>query len=367
VPIANSPPTSYGKDILVDGDIHKVVWVGNLNAIGQQQWRIEPPFAGVTGTYDVTILHNEIALPRGASGVEEVTLTVGGAHQPQSMTALSTAQMMYRDKAEQGMPSQFAVSKKELVTRPLTAIPAPRITAVPGVVGQFPPLPLTDPLVNPRYYAYTFVDKQTGAESVLSPPTISIDTTGVAINNALQISFQKGDLTTKEDFMVRLYSTLAGGDEGTFYFIDESTAQPSSGFTFQLQEDASDQYLIESGKYRAPDSGGVLSLRFFPTPDTVYHMDVVYSESARAMGEDTDVPVFNADFHQIILDGASALMLEASDEQGRANQSRQRYEAGIARMIQLDRLNAQQRVVFGGKTQVRGKPTWWYGAVTGGP
>jgi len=368
VPIGNSPPTAYGKDILVDGDIYKIVWVGNINAIGQQQWRIEPPFAGATATYDVTILHNELALPRGASGVEEVTLIVGGSQQPQSMIALSTAQMMYRDKAEQGMPSQFAVSRKELVPRPLTPIPALSFSTV-GVGGAlFPPRPLTDPLVNPRYYAYTYVDKQTGAESVLSPPAISPSTTGAVAGDALQVSFLKADLTVKEDFMVRLYSTLAGGDDETFYFIDESTtAPPSGGFSFQLQDDASDQYLIESGKYRAPDSGGVLSLRFFPTPDTVYHVDAVYSESARAMGEDTDVPVFNADFHQVILDGAEALMLESSDEQRRANQARQRYESGIARMIQLDRLNAQQKVVFGGKKQIRGRPTWWYGAVTGGP
>ena len=136
---------------------------------------------------------------------------------------------------------------------------------------------------------------------------------------------------------------------------------------FRLQNNASDQYLIESGKYRAPESGGVLSLKFFPTPDAIYKVSIVYSVSARAMGEDTDVPVFNADFHQVLLDGAEARMREASDEQRRANQARGRYEQGIARMIQLDRLNAQQRVVIGGKKQVRGNPTWWYGAVTGGP
>jgi hypothetical protein len=53
-------------------------------------------------------------------------------------------------------------------------------------------------------------------------------------------------------------------------------------------------------------------------------------------------------------------MLEAADEQGRANQARQRYEMGIARMIQLDRTNLQNTVLFGGSNRIRGRLTSQY-------
>jgi hypothetical protein len=56
-------------------------------------------------------------------------------------------------------------------------------------------------------------------------------------------------------------------------------------------------------------------------------------------------------------------MMEASDEHGRANQARQRFESGIARMIQQDRLNIQQRVVMGGPLKAVGGPAWWYGSL----
>lgn len=367
--LVRTPPTVSGASLLVNGAVYKVIWVGDLTgAIGAESQivKYEPPFQGATGNYDITILYNELALPKGASGVEAVSFTSANSEQPLSLVALSTAQMVYRDEGEQGQPSQFAVSKKDLISRPLTAIPPASITLVGGGdATQTAPRPYTVPATNPRYYAYTYVNNQTGAESVLSPPTVSVDTSGAGAGSFVQVLFAKADLTIKEDFTINLYSTTAGGDANTFYFVNDS-----GGVTdplFRLQNNASDQYLIESGKYRAPDSGGILSLRFFPTPDAVYKVTAVYSVSARAMGEDADVPVFNADFHQVILDGAEALMLEASDEQGRANQARGRYEKGIARMIQLDRLNAQQRVVIGGKRSIRGKPTWWYGAVTGGP
>ena len=365
-----TPPTIFGKSILVNGSVYLVTWVGNITGVfgaESQMVKYEPPFQGATGNYDITILYNEIALPKGASGVEAVSFTSANSEQPLSLVALSTAQMMYRDAGEQGQPSQFAVSKKDLISRPLTALPASAIllTLGAGDPTQTVPRPLTDPAVNPRYYAYTYVDKQTGAESVLSPSTVSVDTSAAgAAGDVVEVGFLKNDLTTKEDFTINLYSTTAGGDPNTFYFVNDLGGVTGA---FALQDNASDQYLIESGKYRAPDSGGILSLRFFPTPNDIYKVTAVYSVSARAMGEDADVPVFNADFHQVILDGAEALMLEASDEQRRANQARGRYEQGIARMIQLDRLNAQQRVVIGGKRQVRGNPTWWYGAVTGGP
>ena len=359
--LTRTPPTVFGTSLLVNGAVYKVVWVGDLTGgVGTESQiiKIEPPFQGATGNYDITILHNELALPKGASGVEAVSFTSANSEQPLSMVALSTAQMMYRDAGEQGQPSQFAVSKKDLISRPLTAIPPASITLVGGGdATQTAPRPYTVPATNPRYYAYTYVNNQTGAESVLSPPTASVDTSAAGAGSQVEIVFQKADLTVKEDFTINLYSTTAGGDANTFYFVNDSGGLTDP--TFSLQNNASDQYLLESGKYRAPDSGGILSLRFFPTPNDIYKVTAVYSVSARAMGEDADVPVFNADFHQVILDGAEALMLEASDEQRRANQARGRYEQGIARMIQLDRLNAQQRVVIGGKRRITGRLTAW--------
>ena len=81
------------------------------------------------------------------------------------------------------------------------------------------------------------------------------------------------------------------------------------------------------------------------------------------MDGDNSRPLFDAQFHHIILDGAEGYMMDAADEQPRAAHARQRFESGIARMIQQDRLNTQYRIVMGGRRSVVGNPAWWYGAM----
>lgn len=67
------------------------------------------------------------------------------------------------------------------------------------------------------------------------------------------------------------------------------------------------------------------------------------------MREDNDTPLMDARWHHVVLDGAEALMLEAADEQGRANQARARFEAGIARMLRAQKPNRQRVGVMGGR------------------
>ena len=101
-------------------------------------------------------------------------------------------------------------------------------------------------------------------------------------------------------------------------------------------------------------------MQFYPIPDGEYEVSAIVQAEAKEMDGDEDRPMIDAQFHNVILDGAEAMMLEASDEQGRAGSPRKRYEMGIARMIQADRLNQQNRVVFCGRDQGRGKPSWRY-------
>ena len=105
-------------------------------------------------------------------------------------------------------------------------------------------------------------------------------------------------------------------------------------------------------------------LSLYPAPGATYQIHGVYQSEGLALDGDDDRTLFDSSYAPVLLDGAEYLMLTASDEQPRAKTVRYAYEEGIKRMIQQDRLNYKERVLIGrGGRRLRGKKTWWYGAL----
>jgi hypothetical protein len=164
----------------------------------------------------------------------------------------------------------------------------------------------------------------------------------------------------KQDLLVKFYRSKIGGSVP--YLLEESnlvTPHSGNGSTWTVVDGMDDQELGP----RAPESPSTLFLHLHPVPSSTYQIQVLYQLAPVTMGEDLDKPLFDSTFHPVVLDGAEALLLEQSDEQGRATQARTRFERGIQRMVSRDRLNRQNTVTVGGPRKVRGKRTWWYGAL----
>ena len=66
---------------------------------------------------------------------------------------------------------------------------------------------------------------------------------------------------------------------------------------------------------------------------------MLYQQQLTALGEDNHRPLFDDTHHIVLLDGAEALMLQASDEFRAAQVATQKFELGVARMMQRDRLS----------------------------
>jgi len=333
VVVGASVPTVLGKRIRIDGDFYRVESLDS----GGNTWLLDRPLRaslpGGGATHQIMVIYDEVALPVGTKTVVEAVILSGATSYPGSMQAITPAEMAHFDKDVFGSPSNFSVSRKE-------PIPAPRVA--PTVALSF-----GGTLAAGTYeYWYTHVDKQTGAESALGPS--SSVTTDSAGNNVVTI----GTDTARTDFFLRLYRSLAGGS--TPYLLKDFQSTSSGS----LVDSTTDDFL----SIRAPDSASSAFIQLYPAPDGEYKITCVTHVEALALGDDADRPIFDADSHHVILSGAEALMLDASDEQGRAGQARMSFERGIVSMIQNDRLNQQQRAVFGGRPRARGKRTWWYGA-----
>jgi len=340
---ANTPVTTMGKLVRIDNDFYRVM---NINATGTK-WTLDRQLrcaqtiaSGATANHSIKILFTEVALPVGSLSVVESTLFKGGSTTygtPLSMGAISPESMSHLDLDVEGRPTRFATVRKE-------PIPAPRITpTLAASAGSTLPL-------GKYTYWYTYVDKQTGAESAKGPSSsVTLEVSNV---QHITVGTPSPDQARK-DFNLRLYRSTVDGTAA--YLLEDPASTSISGFVDSITDD----YLSIPG----PNSSSTLFMQLYPVPDSEYEIQSLIQIEPSPMADDNDFPIFDSQFHGVILDGAEALMLEAADEQGRANQARQRYEMGIARMIQLDRLNMQQSVVFSGKRQVRGSATWWYGAL----
>ena len=336
----NTPPTVMGKRVKIDSDFYRVV---NVNA-GRTKWTLDRPLrcsqtisTGATANHSIKIIYDEVALPVGTISVVNTVLFRGGALSygtPLSMSAVSPTELAYLDMDVGGRPSRFATTRKEPIQAPQSALPGLVVGSGVGLaVGTY-------------NYWYTHVDKQTGAESALSPSTSVVITSGME-----QVSIPS--FTARSDFQLRVYRSRANGSAPYLLFDPQSTA-------VALTDVSTDDYLGPAG----PNSASSLFVQLYPIPDDEYEIRSIIQIECTPLSEDNDRPLFDAEFHNLILDGAEALMLEAADEQGRASSARQRFEIGIARMVQLDRTNLQNTVVFGGKKSARGRRSWEYSTGT---
>jgi hypothetical protein len=339
---ANTPVTTFGKRVKIDGDFYRVA---NINSTGTT-WTLDRPLRcavtvgdpAVTANHSIKVIHNEMALPVGTLSVVQSTLYKGGATSygtQLGIGAVGPEAMSRLDMDVGGQPSSFSTVRKEPIPPPRLS-PTLTVSAGSGLeIGTYT-------------YWYSYLDKQTGAESALGPASTITIATGTLQNVTI------GADAARTDFLIRLYRSTVNGTI-PYLVADEQ------GTSFTAYVDRTpDEYLSTHG----PSSASTMYMQFYPVPDAEYEVHSLIQIEPQPLGGDNDYPLFDSQFHHVILDGAEAMMLEASDEQGRANQARQRYEVSVARMIQMDRMNQQRKVVFGGAKQPRGKPTWWYGAFT---
>jgi hypothetical protein len=336
----NTPSTALGKRVKIENDFYRVV---NINSTGGT-WTLDRPLRcsqtipdGTTANHSIKIIYDEVALPVGTISVVNTVLFRGGALSygtPLSMSAVSPTELAYLDMDVGGRPSRFATTRKEPIPAPQSALPGLSVVSGLGLaLGTY-------------NYWYTHVDKQTGAESALSPSTSVVITSGME-----QVSIPS--LTARRDFFVRVYRSRVNGTAPYLLLDPQST-------TVNFTDTSVDDYLGPAG----PNSASSLFMQLYPIPDDEYEVRSIIQIECTPLSEDNDRPLFDAEFHNLILDGAEALMLEAADEQGRASSARQRFEIGIARMVQLDRTNLQNTVVFGGKKSARGRRSWEYSTGT---
>jgi len=356
----SSPHTSLGKQIVVDNRVYRVKMVSNDGAM----WIIDQPFISASGQgiYDVDIIHDELALPLGAESVIEAAV-IDGEVSKSFLNAIAPYAMVHRSVTVEGKPTEFSVDRKEPIPTPIY----PPEVGLPAIsTGNH------GPIAGTYTYWISYADAQSGAESALSPPVSITTEFTLNLHPQIEVSVDSDLLLTtpaaasanlrneaKQDLLVKFYRSRNGGSVP--YLVEESdlTGVSGNGSTWTFADGMDDQEL----GVRAPESPSTLFLHLHPVPSSTYQVQVLYQLAPVTMGEDSDKPLFDSTFHPIVLDGAEALLLEQSDEQGRANQARSRFERGIQRMVARDRLNRQNTVTVGGPRKVRGKRTWWYGSL----
>lgn len=336
----------FGKRIILGGSFYEVVNVSSDSlTLTLDRAYTGTASAGADGTG--TVVYESVALPVGAQTVSEAVLFTGSNSYPNSLESISPASMVHRDKDVYGQPTMYATIEKEPIPPPRSA---PNVVAagssVSGSMGA-----------GTYTYWYTHVDKQSGAESALSPAaTVTIDglsgsQTAVEVGDTVAPSTS---VAARVDFDLRLYRSTAGGS------VPHLLSDPISNVIADYNDLLSDDYLGERG----PESASSLFLTLYPAPSSVYQVSLIYQVEAKPLSGDNDRPLFDSQFHPLILDGASALMLDAADEQPRAASATKRFEAGIYRMMSRDKLSLQNITLIGrGSRKLRGKKTWWYGAL----
>ena len=335
---ASPPATVLGKRIVVGGSFYRVVDLDSTGTNGV----LDRPFIGTTAAgLTGTIVYDEIALPLGAQTVVEAVLFTGTNSFPNSLEAIKPASMNHRDKGPFGQPTKYSAMEKEPIFRPRTPIGTLTPASV-GVAGLTPG--------SVYKYWYTFVDKQTGAESALS------DSTSVTLSSTHD-GVTLPAISARKDLLLRLYRSTAGG---SIPFLLSDMQSESISTPMAVTDTEPDEYLGARG----PSSGSSMFLTLYPAPNSHYQIQMVYQMEASSLDDDNDRPLFDATFSSVLLDGAEALMLTAEDEQRRASSATAKFEAGIQRMISSDSLSFQDRVLIGrGSRRLRGKRTWWYGAL----
>ena len=334
------PLNSLGKRVLVGGSFYRVVQLNNDSAnadLDRPYTGSSFPVAGPPADYgSAQLVYNEIALPIGAQSVVEATLFSGTTSYPLSLDSVRPASMSGSDKNVVAQPTRFSVVEKAPIRSPLSAI-----SGLSGTTGGS----LT-PGATYTYW-YSHYDKITGAESALSPAaSVTLGPT----QNAVDLP----TITARNDFRVRIYRSRAGGNI-PYILVDEDQASKAA-----FPDHTDDEYLGRRG----PDSASTMFMTLYPSPSTTYQIHILYQTEATTLGADNDRPLFDSTFSNVLLDGAEMLMLTSNDEQSRAGSVQARYEAGIQRMVMQDRMDLENRVLFGRQgRKIRGGRNWWYGSI----
>lgn len=308
-------PTSFGRRILLDGRIYRVI---NVNSAGTV-WELDHPLHEVNAaspwSATAKVLYDEISLPRSTDIVIEAKLITGG--NPQRLEGVEPWVFAQRSRSSLGQPTDFSTIRKEPLPTPQSPPPTPVDTGAGSGPGA-----------GTYYYWMSFIDKQSGAESALSP----LRSATLANNNAYTLTVDLASLTSRQDFLFRIYRSraLAADEDPKPYLLATSTAVEQV-----ITDTTPDQYLGAQGV----DSLSSLLMTLYPAPGASYEIEVIYQQQLTELGEDNHRPLFDDTHHITLLDGAEALMLQASDEFRAAQVASQKFELGIARMMQRDRLS----------------------------
>ena len=343
--VGQLPQNSLGKRILIGGSFYRVVQMNNVSSnidLDRPYTGADFPVAGPPADYgSAQLVYDEVALPLGAQAVVEATLFSGTTSYPLSLDSVRPAAMSGADKNVLAQPTRFSVIEKAPIVSPLSAVS----NLQASVGGNLTP-------GGTYTYWYSHYDKITGAESALSPAaSVTLTSSPVAQNRVRLLS----GVAARNDLLLRLYRSRA---DGTIPYLLRDNDEASIAALFD--DDTGDEYL---GR-RAPESASTMYLTLYPAPSSTYQVHVLYQTGANTMGGDNDRPLFDSTFSNVLLDGAEMLMLSANDEQPRSTSVQGRYESGIQRMVMLDRMDIENRVLFGRSgRRVRGARNWWYGAL----
>lgn len=325
---STGPVTLWGKRLIVGS---KTVRVVNINSAGTSL-TLDAPWTGpsVTGQKP-TILYDEVALPLDTDAALQVSLrsSTGYASRLNASAQDSAARW---DPSTSGEPCHYCVIRREQNPAPVSAP-----EAVDAGVGTGP-----GPAHGQYKYWCSYIDKQSGAESGLSPH-YSFTQPGHSPTHAVTVT-----PPSRRDFLVRVYRSRASGDVP--YFLGDVTTY-GGAFTDVL----TDEYLGARG----PESGTEAFMRLWPVPASVYSIEVTCLNRGVDLADDNDRPLFPATFDNVWLDGAEMRMLGSADEQGRAGSAQQRFERGIDLMMRQDSVEASKVLEIGGRSNFGGFDTGW--------
>lgn len=340
--IAANTETLLGKRILIDSAFYTVIDM-TPNGLTLFLDRVYTGKDYPDSTTDplnwdygsIKVVYDEVALPLGTESIIESSLFTGSTSYALSLEAIQPATMSMRDKDVSGQPTACSVIEKKPIYRPRKKVSdfGPLTAGAGGLLT-----------VGATYkYWYSFYDQKSGAESSLSEES---SVTLSAVQNRVTLP----TVVARKDYVLRIYRSTAGGSVP--YLLRDKLEQ-----SVAVVDDESDDYLGTRG----PDSASTMFLTLYPYPDSTYQVHTLLMMEALRLDDDDDRPMFDSGYSTTLLDGAEMLMLNAEDEQARANAVQRRYETGIQRMIMQDRLNFQQRVLIGrGGRRVVGKGTWLY-------
>jgi hypothetical protein len=303
--------TPFGHTMIAN---NRVMRVANVES-SATKIHLESTWPDPDGTYDVTFLNDEIALPRGVKSVQMLVMH-DASTVPQDLTSLTAQEMRWLQQDTTGTPAQFSTYRRATLPAPQEA--PTYATGGTGLTGVYK-------------YWQTYWDPATGGESRLSPALTTTSLSNVTVTLTPD---------TRQDFGVRFYRSRAGGS--TPYFLSEQTSP-----TATYQDNRGDDYLGD----RVTDEPQQLYVRLHPVPDAVYQITAHAIILPPAMKADTDTQPFPEEDVPTWLRGAEAVALRATKEWQAAALAKQDFMAGIASMKQRHVQNRVRPWIMGGSSR----------------